>query len=260
FFPGVIVRCRLNGTYDVEYDYGMYETWIPEEMIRLRESIVDEVRVGFPELESSETHYGNSLNKTNNNEGFQEVANAMAVSLSALAVHVGITSVIENHNQTTMHQIKSPEYRYPIVDEATPVDVTEVSDAAVVEPIAAETSEPDAVVETPAPVEAVLDVVAEPSEAVVEAVVEPVEAVVEPVESTSEPSGDVAELEYTDETFDTPSEAVVESVAEPIVDEATPVDVTEVSDAAVVEPIAAETSEPDAVVETPAPVEAVLDV
>ncbi|KAH9117826.1 hypothetical protein AeMF1_008702, partial [Aphanomyces euteiches] len=139
---------------------------------------------------------------------------------------------------------------------ATPVDVTEVSDAAVVEPIAAETSEPDAVVETPAPVEAVLDVVAEPSEAVVEAVVEPVEAVVEPVESTSEPSGDVAELEYTDETFDTPSEAVVESVAEPIVDEATPVDVTEASDAAVVEPIAAETSEPDAVVE---PVEAVVE-
>ncbi|KAH9073974.1 hypothetical protein Ae201684P_015874 [Aphanomyces euteiches] len=72
----------------------------------------------------------------------------------------------------------------PIVDEATPVDVTEVSDAAVVEPIVAETSEPDAVVETPAPVEAILDVVAEPSEAVVEAVVEPVEAVVEPVEST----------------------------------------------------------------------------
>ncbi|CAK4884486.1 unnamed protein product, partial [Aphanomyces euteiches] len=177
FFPGVIVRCRLNGTYDVEYDYGRYETWIPEEMIRLRESIVDEVRVGFPELESSETHYGNSLNKTNNNEGFQEVANAMAVSLSALAVHVGITSVIENHNQTTMHQIKSPEYRYLIVDEATPVDATEASDAAVVEPIAAETSESDAVVETPAPVEGVLDVVAEPSEAVVEAVVEPVEAV-----------------------------------------------------------------------------------
>ncbi|KAH9140668.1 hypothetical protein AeRB84_015115 [Aphanomyces euteiches] len=73
----------------------------------------------------------------------------------------------------------------PIVDEATPVDVTEVSDAAVVEPIVAETSEPDAVVETPAPVEAILDVVAEPSEAVVEAVVEPVEAVVEPRKSNA---------------------------------------------------------------------------
>ncbi|KAJ0399206.1 hypothetical protein P43SY_001872 [Pythium insidiosum] len=36
FYPGVISRCRLNGTYDIDYDDGEKETGVAAELIRLR--------------------------------------------------------------------------------------------------------------------------------------------------------------------------------------------------------------------------------
>ncbi|TMW67050.1 hypothetical protein Poli38472_012166 [Pythium oligandrum] len=38
FYPGVISRCRLNGTYDIDYDDGEKETGVAAELIRLKES------------------------------------------------------------------------------------------------------------------------------------------------------------------------------------------------------------------------------
>ncbi|GLD98134.1 hypothetical protein PINS_up006831 [Pythium insidiosum] len=38
FYPGVISRCRLNGTYDIDYDDGEKETGVAAELIRSRES------------------------------------------------------------------------------------------------------------------------------------------------------------------------------------------------------------------------------
>ncbi|POM77784.1 hypothetical protein PHPALM_4774 [Phytophthora palmivora] len=35
FYPGVISRCRLNGTYDIDYDDGEKETGVAAELIRL---------------------------------------------------------------------------------------------------------------------------------------------------------------------------------------------------------------------------------
>ncbi|KAI9980099.1 hypothetical protein PInf_026808 [Phytophthora infestans] len=35
FYPGVILRCRLNGTYDIDYDDGEKETGVAAELIRL---------------------------------------------------------------------------------------------------------------------------------------------------------------------------------------------------------------------------------
>ncbi|TYZ67842.1 hypothetical protein PybrP1_002933, partial [[Pythium] brassicae (nom. inval.)] len=38
FYPGVISRCRLNGTYDIDYDDGEKETGVATELIRSKES------------------------------------------------------------------------------------------------------------------------------------------------------------------------------------------------------------------------------
>ncbi|KAG7381677.1 hypothetical protein PHYBOEH_010817 [Phytophthora boehmeriae] len=38
FYPGVISRCRLNGTYDIDYDDGEKETGVAAELIRTLES------------------------------------------------------------------------------------------------------------------------------------------------------------------------------------------------------------------------------
>ncbi|CAK4440136.1 unnamed protein product, partial [Aphanomyces euteiches] len=37
FYPGVISRCRLNGTYDIDYDDGEKETGVSADLIRLKE-------------------------------------------------------------------------------------------------------------------------------------------------------------------------------------------------------------------------------
>ncbi|CAK4732021.1 unnamed protein product, partial [Aphanomyces euteiches] len=37
FYPGVISRCRLNGTYDIDYDDGEKEKEVAAELIRSRE-------------------------------------------------------------------------------------------------------------------------------------------------------------------------------------------------------------------------------
>lgn len=38
YYPGVISRCRLNGTYDIDYDDGEKETGVAAELIRLKDS------------------------------------------------------------------------------------------------------------------------------------------------------------------------------------------------------------------------------
>ncbi|KAL7993232.1 putative Tudor domain, Agenet domain, plant type, histone methyltransferase, Tudor domain 1 [Plasmopara halstedii] len=40
FYPGVISRCRLNGTYDIDYDDGEKETSVVAELIQPRSHIV----------------------------------------------------------------------------------------------------------------------------------------------------------------------------------------------------------------------------
>uniref|UniRef100_K3WN12 Tudor domain-containing protein n=1 Tax=Globisporangium ultimum (strain ATCC 200006 / CBS 805.95 / DAOM BR144) TaxID=431595 RepID=K3WN12_GLOUD len=58
FYPGVISRCRLNGTYDIDYDDGEKETGVTTELIRLKGD--DEPKAkksGFKEGEKVEAQY-----------------------------------------------------------------------------------------------------------------------------------------------------------------------------------------------------------